>query len=80
MLFSSVKEANNLISEGMSNIHLKVTIEQNWRSQNFDFLCLKNSSPDQIFGSSMSLNFKTFWCNLKIRGLGAKACVAFVSF
>ena len=52
MLFSPVKEANNLISEGMSNIHLKVIIEQNWRSQNFDFLCLKNSSPDQIFGSS----------------------------
>ena len=25
----------------MSNIYLKVTIEKNWRSQNFDFLSLK---------------------------------------
>ena len=28
----------------MSNVHLKITIEENWRSQNFDFLSLKNSA------------------------------------
>ena len=31
-------EINRLLSKGMSNIYLKVTIEKNWRSQNFDFL------------------------------------------
>ena len=31
------KEVNRLISEGLSNIYIKV-IEKNWRSQNFDFL------------------------------------------
>ena len=32
---------NRLISKGVPNIYLKVTIEKNWRSQNFDFLSLK---------------------------------------
>ena len=32
---------NRLVSKGMPNIYLKVTIEKNWRSQNFDFLSLK---------------------------------------
>ena len=30
------KEINKLLSSGMSNIYLKVTIENNWRSQNSD--------------------------------------------
>ena len=34
----------------MSNIYLKVaTEEKNWRSQNFDFLGLKNLSPSQFW-------------------------------
>ena len=34
----------------MSNIYLKVTIEEkNWRSQNFDSLGLKHLSPDQFW-------------------------------
>ena len=41
MFFSSIKEINMLISKRMSNIYLKVTIEENWLSQNFDFLSLK---------------------------------------
>ena len=41
----------------MSYIYLKVTIEKNWRSQNFDFLSLKNSSPGQILGSSTSCRY-----------------------
>ena len=48
MFFSSVKEMNMLISKGMSNIYLKVTIEKNWHSQNIDFLSLKNLSPGQF--------------------------------
>ena len=38
----------------VSNIYLKVNIEKNWRSQNFDFLILKNSSPGQFSRSSNS--------------------------
>ena len=52
MLFSSIKGINRLISKGMSNIYLKVTIEKNWRSQNFDFLSLKNLSPGHFLESS----------------------------
>ena len=69
------KEIDRLLSKGMSNICLKVTIEKNWCSQNLDFLSLKNLSQGQIL-----LNFKTSCCNLKIRGLGAKLCVAFPLF
>ena len=32
------KEINRLLSKGMLNIYLKVTIVKNWHSQNFDFL------------------------------------------
>ena len=48
MFFSSIKGINRLISKGMSNIYVKVTIEKNWRSQNFD------SSPGQFLGRSNS--------------------------
>ena len=48
MFFSSIKEVNRLIS----NIYLKVTIENNRRFQNFDFLSLKNLFPGQFLGSS----------------------------
>ena len=35
----------------MSNVYLKVTIKENWRFQNFDFLSLKNLSPGQFWGA-----------------------------
>ena len=61
MLFNSIKEISRLrkeikrlLSKGMSNIYLKVAIEKNWCSQNFDFPSLKNLSPDQFLGSSNS--------------------------
>ena len=38
------------MSKGTSSINLEVTIEKNWRPQNFDFLSLKNSSPGQFSG------------------------------
>ena len=57
----------------MPNIYLKVTLEKNWRSQNFDFLSL-----DQL--TQISLKFKTSCCNLKIRGVGANLSVAFQLF
>ena len=63
----------------MSNIYLKGTILG--RSQNFNFLCLKSFS---VLGglqlTQILLNFKTSCCNLTIRGLGAKLCVAFLLF
>ena len=59
MFFNSIleinrlrKERNRLLSKEMSNIYLKVTIEEkNGRSQNFDFLGLKNWSSGQFLGS-----------------------------
>ena len=44
MVVSSIKKINRLISKGMSNIYLKVTFEKNWRTQNFNFVSLKNLS------------------------------------
>ena len=54
MFFRSVKGINRLVSKGMSNIYLKVTIEKNWCSQNFHFQSLKTLSPGQFSGSSNS--------------------------
>ena len=61
MFFNSVKEMdrrkeiNRLLSKGMSNIYLNVTTEKKWRSQNFNFLSLKNLSPGQSLGGSRIL-------------------------
>ena len=44
------KETNSFLSNRMSNICLKVTIEKNWRSRNFSFVSLKNLSPGQFWG------------------------------
>ena len=77
------KQINRFLIKKLSKFFSKVTIEKNWRSQNFDFLNLKNLSTVQFLGSSNScwlLNFKNSCCNLKIRGLGAKRCVAFQLF
>ena len=59
MFFNLIKEVNNLrkeinrlLSKAMLNIYLKTTVEEKWRTQNFDFLSLKNSSPDEILGST----------------------------
>ena len=85
MFFSSVKEIdrlrkeiNRLLSKEMSNVYIKVTIEKNRRSQNFDFLSLKICHEVSFWVRHISLNFKTSCSNLKIRGLGAKVCVAFL--
>ena len=51
MFFISINGINRLINKGMSNISLKVTIEKNWRSQNYNFLSLKRLSPGQFLGS-----------------------------
>ena len=57
MFFSSVKEIDSLISQGMSNIYVKVTIGKKWPTQNFDFLNLQSSSSSQFLGSSNSCKY-----------------------
>ena len=79
------KEMNRLLSKGMSNVYLKVTIERNWRSQNFDFIYnfnkfIMRSVFEEFQLTQISLNFESSCCNLKIRGLGVELCVAFVLF
>ena len=51
MFLSSINEIIRLFVKVMSNIYFKITIRKKWRSQNFDFLNLKNSSPGQFLGS-----------------------------
>ena len=55
------KEINRLLSKEMSNIYLKVTIdEKNQLSQNFDFLGLKSHvSFGEIQLAKIFLNFET---------------------
>ena len=59
MFSSSIKGINRLLSKGIFNIHLKVTIDKNWRSQNFDFLSLKNLSPGEFLRSYKSCRYWT---------------------
>ena len=51
------KEINGLLGKGMSDIYSKVTIEKNWRSQNFDFLSLKNSHQVSFWGALNSRGY-----------------------
>ena len=61
------KEINRLLSNGMSNIFDMLLLR---RSQNFDFLGLKNLIPRQFLGSSNSCTYHwilkllvaTLWC------------------
>ena len=61
----------------MSNIYLNVTIEKNWCFENFNFPSLKILARGQFLGGSNSHRYHLV---LKIRGLVAKAYVAFVLF
>ena len=45
------KGINRLLSKGMSNIYVQVTIEKNWHSQNFDFLSLKICHQVSFWGA-----------------------------
>ena len=50
---------SKLLSKGMSNIYLNISIEKNWRSQDFDILNLKHLSPGQFFGNYSSCRY--YW-------------------
>ena len=62
----------------MSIIYLKVSIET---LSKFPFSGFKKFVTNIVFGelqlTQRSFNFKTSYCNLRIRGLGAKLCVTF---
>ena len=86
-VFDSIKEINSLrkkdrlLSKGMSNICLKVAVKT---SSKLQLSGLKKICHQFSFGelqlALISLNFKTSSCNLKIRRLGAKQCLAFLLF
>ena len=76
MFFSSIKEINRLLIKGMSNV-IDVIIDKKY-TQNFDFLNLKNVWGAQV--TQISPNFQISCCNLKIRGLRTKLCVAVLLF
>ena len=88
MFFNSIeetnrlrKEMNKLLSKGMSNIYLKVTIQMFFWVR---FSGFKKFTTTLVFEEiqliQISLNFKTSCCNLKIGGLGAKLYAAFLLF
>ena len=88
MFFNSVKEinrlrkeTNSLLIKGMSNIYLKVTIEKNYRFQNFDFVDSKKLITMPVFGelqlTQISLNIKTSCCNLKNQRSESKTMCGF---
>ena len=73
-----LKEINRLISKGMSNIYLKVTIEKKWRTQMFDYQSLKSLSPGQSLGSPNSRRY--YWIfELKNQSSGSKTVSGFLS-
>ena len=78
------KEKNRLLSKGMSDIYLKVAVEKKLPFSKYRFSKFKFFFSWSVFGqlqlTQTSLNFKTSRYNLKIRGLGAKLCVAFLLF
>ena len=57
MFSSSIKGINRLLRKWMTNIYLKVTIEKDWLSQNFDFLSLKNLSLGKLLESFSSFRY-----------------------
>ena len=82
MFFNSIKainrlgkEINRLLSKGMSDIFLKVTIET---FSKLRFTGFKKFVTMSVFGElqlmEISLNFKTSCCNLKIRSWNKTVC------
>ena len=64
----------------MSNIYLKVTIEKNWLSRNFDFVSSKNVSPGQFLGAPTHadiIEFSNFLLPLKNLRSGSKTMCGF---
>ena len=61
------------------NFYLNVTIAKKGRAQFSMFkLFVSRSDFGEIQLRQMSMNFRTYCCNLKIRGLGAKLRATFL--
>ena len=72
------KEINRLLNKAMSNIYLKGTIDTFSKIQISGLKRGAQASFGELRLTHISLNLKTFCCNLSIRCLGAKRCVAFL--
>ena len=69
IFFNTIKEINGLRKENKCQIFAEKLL-----LRKIDVL---KTSIFEVEFTKISLNFKTFCCNLKIRDLGAKLCVAF---
>ena len=75
------KEINGLLSKRMPNIYLKVTLEMFSKRRLSEFKKFVTRSVfEELQLTHISSIFQTSCCNLKIRGLGAKLCAAFLLF
>ena len=79
MFFSLTKEINRLVSKGMSNIYLKVTVEKNWHYQNFRYSKFLQVSF-WLKLTQISLNFQTSLLQLKKLEVWEQNCVNFLLF
>ena len=78
MFFSSIKQINQLISKGMSNIYLRVTNEKKWCTQKFYFLSSKSSSLGQYPTHTDTAEFANFLLQIEKQSSGSKLCMAFL--
>ena len=66
----------------MSNVYLKFVIVKKLTFSKLRFSKFKKFVIRSVFGelqlTQISLNFETFCCSLKIRGLGTKLCVTII--
>ena len=70
MIFSSVTKINRLIFKRMSNIYLKVTIEKELRTPNFDLLSLKSLLLLQLQNQRSGIKiFRKFFIILTLKGI-----------
>ena len=51
VFFISIEEINRLISQGISNVYLRATIEKNWRFQNIHILSKKTRLQVSFWGA-----------------------------
>ena len=73
------KEINRLLSKGMSNIYLKPIIRTFLKLRFSGFKkFVTRSDLEELQVRYISLDFKTYCCDLKIRGPEAKLRLAFL--
>ena len=72
-----------MLTKGINRL-LPESYQEQLTLSKFRFSKFKKFDTKSLLGdlhfTQMLLNFKTFRCNLKVRGLRAKLCVAFQKF